>query len=1168
VAVGGDFDAISLYSYVNQREGLQGNGTQSVLHQLPNGMYDVLAATDANIEDMCTFTLKNGTLVGVVIGGNFTSVGGIGAQSIAFIDGRTSAIIPAPGIQGTVNALLCDSDTQTVYVGGAFEAADSANAIAWLASGSWANLPFAGFDAPVTSIIKAPNGHIVFGGSFNGLKNVSSTTIDSQRPGEIINLDSAAITSVANTTSGSQIVCTSNNSASQPWQLQDNTAGSWTASMRYGFEPSVLRLRNANVSGKGVKTWRFTALPNTGIMNFTYTDPVTGNQAHCDATCPLAQNSSLPYQDFYFVNRVGMNSFRIDVSAWYGQGGALDGIEIFQTDTFVYAIESFNEPSCLASSTSISRVTTTGPWYETPSRDSVADYLSIAVSPTTVNTTKIVFEPDIDGSGNFVVVVYTPGCIQDSSCSTRGSVNVTGTLTSDGGSTFSTILSQTNDYEKYDQVYQGKIDPASGSFEPAVTITPSGGLPTQLVVASRVRFSGNPSTGGLRGLFDFDPNSAVVDTNFTDSAINNAGTKLNANAQVSALTTHGDTIYSAGSFSDDIFENIMSFANNSAQSLPNGGLNAPVADLYSSNDTLYVGGSFTGTSQNGSSGLQNVAAYRYADQVWVALGAGVDGPVTEIVPFQLNTTNNQPETVIGFTGSFSHIHATGTSAQRSADGFAVWVPSQSNWLQNTGLAQQLLAGMLCSYTTLPNQTWLGAGTLVSLGQSLSDIVGLEQSNNGIGPQQLPIKIEATTPTVSSSVSKRALLSQQNITGVVAGAYDTSDGRDNTILGGHFTASTNTSTVQNLAFLDRSHGNSVSGLPSGIHDNSTFMALALQNDILFAGGLITGKINNTQVQGVILYDMSTRSYRSPQPAALEGGDAMVNSIVTQPATSNVYVGGSFERTAQGLACSSVCVYDTSSNLWSSAGGGLSGTVTALHFVENGQLIAAGNLSVSGNSTSLAQYDTKAQSWSVFASVPLPGPVNAFAGTSEDNEFWVAGTSQANGTTYLVKIADGNLIPASGLFDAGTTILGIQVVSLSKNHGSSRYFDSDNMDLLVMGSLNITGFGHASAALFNGSTITPFMLSVDSTGQPGSISTLFSSKVNPAIVNRKYSFYIIVDRTLTNANRQIWPFSWHRNPGRALRSLGHNLLNHRCGDDSQPNSKETSRIQHSTECPIPG
>lgn len=1092
VAIGGNFDAISTYSYVGQKEGAQGNGTQSVLQMLPNGMYDVLAATDANVEGVCALTLRNGTLLGVIAVGNFTSIGGIGAQSMAFIDAQTGNIAPHPGIQGSVTAVLCDSDTETAYLGGTFEAAASTNAIAFLAAGSWANLPFAGFDAPVTSITKAPNGHIIFGGSFTGLKNMSTSSSDQQ--GEPINLQSAAISSIANTTSGAGIVCPSNNSATTPWQLQDNTAGSWTAATRYGFEPSKLRLWNRQ-EGNGVKTWRFTALPNTGIMNFTYTDPATGRKAHCDAKCPLAQNSSLPYQDFDFVNRIGMNSFRIDVSAWYGQAGELNGIELFQNDTFVYAIESLNEPTCLSSTNSISKATTTGPWYETPSRNSYADYLTVVVGPTTLDTTNIVFEPDIREKGNYTVVVYTPGCIQDSSCSARGIVNVTGTLTSDGSNSFSTQLSQTNDYEKFEQVYQGPIDPASGSFRPAVTISPSKLLPAQLIVASRVRFSGNPSTGGLNGLFDFDPNAAVVDTDFSKSAINNAGTMLKRNAQVNALAVHNDTIYSAGSFSDDTFENIMSFADNQAHSLANGGLNSAVTDLYAADDFLYVGGNFTATNEGGPTGLENVAAYNFADGAWVALGAGVNGPVTDVVPFQLNISSGQAETVIGFSGSFSTVRATGSDPEQQSDGFAVWVPSRNNWLQNLGPDRQLLAGQLCSYTILPNGTWLGAGTLVSLGQAVSGVAGLSRSSSNIGIQQLPINIEPSTNAEPSSQKKRGLLTQQNVTGVVAGTYDTHNGRNITILGGHFSARTNTSVVQNLAFFDGAT-NQVTGLPSGIDDNSTFLALTTQNNLLFAGGLVTGRVNNDRVQGLVLYDLANNTYRSPQPAALEGDDVIVNTFATQSGSTNVYVGGSFETTAQNLPCSSVCMYDTNSNLWSSAGGELTGVVTALHFLDNTNLLAAGNLSVSGNATSLANYDTGSQSWAVYEVDTLPGPVTAFAESSQDDEFWVAGGSNSNNSAYLVKVnRDRSLAPVSGLFDSGTRILGMQLMRLRSNHRSTQYVD-DNNDLLVMGQLNITGFGQASAALFNGTTMQPFILSVNSAGEPGSLSTLFSSNSNPA------------------------------------------------------------------------
>jgi hypothetical protein len=110
--------------------------------------------------------------------------------------------------------------------------------------------------------------------------------------------------------------------------LADNTPGFWQASFGFGFQPSKLRLYNTKQDGRGTKTWRYTALPINGIMNFTYITP-TGETTHCDARCPLPEGN-VTYQDFHFVNTVGMNSFRIDISDWYGSGGGLSGIELFE----------------------------------------------------------------------------------------------------------------------------------------------------------------------------------------------------------------------------------------------------------------------------------------------------------------------------------------------------------------------------------------------------------------------------------------------------------------------------------------------------------------------------------------------------------------------------------------------------------------------------------------------------------------------------------------------------------------------------------------------------------------------------------------------------------------------------------------------------------------------
>ena len=345
VALTGDFDSISLYSYQQESENAAStNGTQSLIAQLPNGDFATTASADGYIKAMCPFVMQNGQYAGVIVGGNFTSLGGVEAQGVAMYDTNTAKVTPLPGITGSVNALLCDKNTNTVYVGGEFKAANSTNAIAWVGMSGWANLPFQGFNGPVYSIITGSDGNVIFGGSFTGLGNSTTTTTPNQKDQQIINISSANITAVGTTTSdgfnnASNIVCKTGgqDGPSNTWLLDDDTPGSWTATMNFGYEPSLLRIWNTHQDGRGTKTFRFTAIPLNGIMNFTYTDPDTGEDGlFCDARCPLSSNKSVPYQDFHFYNTVGMSAFRIDISDWYGQGGGLDGVELFQNGGSVW----------------------------------------------------------------------------------------------------------------------------------------------------------------------------------------------------------------------------------------------------------------------------------------------------------------------------------------------------------------------------------------------------------------------------------------------------------------------------------------------------------------------------------------------------------------------------------------------------------------------------------------------------------------------------------------------------------------------------------------------------------------------------------------------------------------------------------------------------------------
>ncbi|PQE29683.1 cellular morphogenesis protein [Rutstroemia sp. NJR-2017a WRK4] len=1097
VGLAGDFNGISLYQFEGQNEnGFITNGSQSVMARFPNGGFATLASADAGIAAMCPYIFSNGTLAGVVIGGNFTSLGDIESQGVALFNPNTSAITALPGLSGQVTALLCDESSNTVYVGGSFRGANSTNAIAWVGD-SWANLPFAGFNGPVSSIAKASNGHIIFGGSFTGLGNATGPSEPDQ---QIVNISGANITSASSTTTTGfsdprNIVCKTGGTdgTGNTWLLADDSPGFWRADFGFGFTPTKLRLWNTHQDGRGTKTFRYTAMPINGIMNLTYIDPDTGSNSSCSSECHLSSNSSVKYQDFHFVNMVGMDAFRIDISAWYGSGGGLDGIELFQDDIFAYAINDFNEPTC-AGLSAASSATTSGPWTVSPSQQSVAEYLTATFDSTTVSSSSgsVVFYPDIRQSGNYSVNIYTPGCLQDNSCDTRGMVVVNGTMASGTtNETFKTSLYQTNDYDKYDQIYFGYIEAGSSSFRPSVTLSPGSALTAGkfTVVAQRVGFTLIDSTGGLNGIFEYNPEQAVINTSdFQNSTFDKAGMDLNTGAEVNAIVTSGSTTFVGGNFSTSTYKNILSISSSSTTSLVSGGLNGEVATMVLNDTTLFVAGNFSNTNTASTTGLNNVAAYDTEKNTWSALGAGVNGRVMSVVPISLNITANVPETVITLTGDFDELNAFGSNSSVSVNGFAIWVPSRSNWLQNLNAATMSINGRLTAGVNVSGEYFF-AGSLSSSQLSANGVASL---SSGLSP--FPVSIQANSPSQSSSsLSKRDGSSTQNVTGVTTGLFYENGGRNITILGGHFTATASNGTeVNNLVFIDGANGNTVTGLGSSISNDSTFLALAVENDMLYAGGSVKGTVNGESVGGLISYNLKSSSLDTQAPA-LGGDSVVVNDIAVRTKTGDVYVGGSFTE-AGSLDCPGVCLFTASTSQWNRPGTNLQGTANTMLWSSDSTLIVGGSLAVDGGNVSLASYDVKAQTWTAFnGASAIPGPVTALtAATGDISQLWVGGTA-TNGSAFLMKY-DGSAWNSVGdVFESGTTVRGLQVMPLSQKHDSSNLVPSDQA-LMVTGSMVLPNFGNASAVLFNGTNLVPFALTSTAANTGGSLSQIFSQENN--------------------------------------------------------------------------
>lgn len=712
--------------------------------------------------------------------------------------------------------------------------------------------------------------------------------------------------------------------------------------------------------------------------------------------------------------------------------------------------------------------------------------MSAKVSGSNAGDTSVIFEPDVKQSGNYSVLIYTPGCRDNDSCDQRGIVNVTATVSksSDADEPIQTTLYQTNYYEKYDTLFTGHVDASNGSFRPRVTLTPASGQNDITVVASRVRFemhsASDSLSGELNGLFEYDPATNSTNTDFTNSAVNRAGLEMSNGVSIKSLLTRGNTIYAAGNFSNSNTNNIMFFdEDGNATTLAQGGLNSDVESMTDLDDYLYVGGNFTDTAAGGSNGLNHVAAYSFSSNSWSGLGSGVNGPVESILAVPLNLSSQLNETMIAVSGQFDKILPFDSNPSVSVAGFAVWVPSQKNWLKNINGTHIELDGQLSAYTKVGNTT-LYAGTLSSGGVSATDAVSLLYSN-GLNLDPLFTAKEGVNSTG---------------TGTHIGIYDTSSHRNLTILGGQFSIhASDGSIIKNLALIDGSQ-ETTNGIGEGIDGNSTFITLAVDDDTLYAGGTVTGAVGkaNVPLNGLVGWDLSADDFARMQPPALDGDNVVVNSIAPRPESKDVYIGGHFDG-GGGYPCPNVCIFDPALGQYSRPGSSLEGTVIELKWASQNELVAVGDLQVDGSSTAAATYYVKKDIWKALdGTSSIPGSVTAFTPANQDiSVFWIAGQA-SNGSAFLANYDGSSLQTMGDIFDDGTTIRGLEVLPLSSDHGNVGLLNNDQ-SLLVTGQLVLPGYGNSSAALYNGTALTPFILSSTSDGQPGSMSQMFYEYKNP-------------------------------------------------------------------------
>ncbi|KAF9327084.1 hypothetical protein BG006_009577, partial [Podila minutissima] len=690
--------------------------------------------------------------------GSPPSTASAGINYIGMYDSQLKRFLPlAQGLDGPVQDLVCDDASGQVYVVGGFRAPvpDMSTAAAaatgggggegfvmteeyealgvfgggvavwkptaaaggqtscagghcYKAQGSWAPLPFKGMNGVVNSVAKAQDGTFWFGGRFDTTTDGEQFSAPDTQP---VNMDSVKVFS-GNGLDNSQernIICDTLTNTRRNWLMRDNIPGFWRAQFPLYITPTLFRLWNVDTTAgpdaanRGTKTFSIMAQPSNQLLNLSYVDRATDSILYC-TVCPLQQRTTSAggtsgdgggFQDFVVVTPVLLQAAQVDVVSWYGRGGGLGGIEVFQSEIFVRAVSELNLSSqcstipganvaasaegggggshgdygMTAYSTSMG-----ADWKTIKMPDGWQTVLAASVSATDEGVRKPAYvdlAPYLQESGMYDVYLYTPACggtydaissnsagpLPSNACANRGSVDVNMYFGSPGNVVTMT-MSQTNTRDKADKIYSGMIVHSTGDFRPHVVVGPSisttgtsgGGNTMQTVIVDSIQFVKQATLNSTNSMLFYRPGTGQV------SSDPSAPTK--DKAQGLDASTWG----------------------NLPTQLPSGAVvNSLAASLAGSASLLFISGEFQGT------GFSNIVAWdgsKFVPLGGSSASSGVDGAVFSIVL--------EGQSTLYVVGSFNQ--ALGEAPIPLPGGFASYSIERRTWTSLGNVSQVFLPG--------------------------------------------------------------------------------------------------------------------------------------------------------------------------------------------------------------------------------------------------------------------------------------------------------------------------------------------------------------------------------------------------------------------------------------------------------------------------------------------
>ncbi|ORX46775.1 hypothetical protein DM01DRAFT_1327525 [Hesseltinella vesiculosa] len=1049
----------------------------------PSSLFLSLLQGPGQLYDSCLMDQQ------LYLGGSFSSLLSastlITVNNIARYDLNSNTLQPlGQGVDGPVYALHCDPSNQTVYVGGQFHQPVGANATAYAGSvaqwynNQWLPLPWQGLNGPVHVI--TPNtqrNSILFAGQFDATGDGVYFNPNASHP---VNLGAPVNVSGGNTalsgsgSNPSSIICQANNTALNPWLLQANVPGYWQASFPYAIQPSMLRLSNTGINNQATRSFSILALGSNEVFQLSYIDPLTQKRTTCSDMCFLANTPSITYQDFTVESPINTTGVRIDILTWYGNGGGLGDVQIFQSENTLYP-ENTSGNNCSGPSTT----SVVGNWQPVFSFGSYETFLStnIPTSELASSNVSVTYTPQIPTQGRYTLYAITPGCVSTNSCDQRTQVQLTMQLTP--GTTTQITIDQTNPQDASTVIYEGLVVPASNSFIPTIVLKPAPGAkppatPNTTIIADAFSFNRNGTNATLSSILEYSP------SNFSSHlpiAWHPLPQQLPTGSAVLSLdASNGNALYIGGQFTGVPYRNIVAFdyASSALVPLTHNGLDGNVTSLALDGSNLYVGGLFNNTVDLAITSMNHLGIYNTGTGAWSNMGSGTDGPVSDIIP----GGNDR----LWVSGSFSHVH-TSSGKVLTAPGNIPWQPSTDQWAD----PQVFLSGTLVNASS---NNWVGD-------------LAAAQTYYSVGA--------VTTSSWTNPWTRYYYLFDNDETAIVtSGAFwhNTTSNLPVTILGGQFTMQNGA--IANLAI---NHNNSWYGWTLTGGDSARVNSLIQQDGILYVGGVFASQIQQQSVKSFFAVQLSTLTFLPVSGLSdANGNPGQIQVMALSTDKSKLFVGGSFAK-AGALDCHGICMLDLAMRQWNSVGSGLDGSVQGMTVDSSNTLTVIGKLQVQQQQTTYAQLTnpTSGQTtWSVPSPAGSSSSVNlqqltmtaVFAG--ENGDTLLAGISSDRQTVLgtLTSKNQFNLLSSSAspsTSSSGSSLLSGSIIQqllfapmAQSSADQARYPANTNSMLMAVGQLQLSQAGNVSVALYDGNGWSPYVLSSQFNGQPGLIQTFFSEK----------------------------------------------------------------------------